>query len=232
MRDKKAMVLLSGGLDSSTCLGLAIQSYGVENVHAVSIKYGQRHLNEIKCAKNVARHYKTPLHMIDLTDVFAGASCSLLKESPVGVPHGSYQEQKRSDRAISTYVPFRNGLMVSVIASKALSVEDDSDWDVVIGVHKDDMAEDAYPDCSVAFVSAMNHAVMVGTRGQVSVVAPFVDMDKSDIVRVGLEINVPYELTWSCYEGGDKHCGECATCIDRRKAFEKNNATDPVPYKR
>lgn len=229
MSDKKAIVLLSGGLDSSTCLGVAVRKYGSENVHAVTVTYGQRHSKETGCAKDVADHYGVPLHMIDLTEIFAGANCSLLSGSKEDVPYGTYYEQKH-DKGVSTYVPFRNGLMVSAIASKALSIDSDAAWNIYLGVHSDDTAGDAYPDCSEEFVSAINEAVGIGTYGQVSVTAPFVGLHKSDIVRVGLEIGVPYELTWSCYKGGEKQCGKCATCIDRREAFRLNGATDPVPY--
>lgn len=229
MNDKKAIVLLSGGLDSSTCLGVAVKEYGSENVCAVTVTYGQRHNKETDCAKSVADHYEVPLYTIDLTDIFAGADCSLLLESKKEVPNGTYYEQKH-DKGVSTYVPFRNGLMVAAIASKALSIDGDADWDIYLGVHSDDTAGDAYPDCSEEFVSAVNKAVGIGTYGQVSVTAPFAGAHKSDIVHIGLEIGVPYELTWSCYKGRERQCGKCATCIDRREAFRLNGATDPVPY--
>lgn len=222
-------MLLSGGLDSSTCLGVAVKEHGSENVHAVTVTYGQRHSKETCCAKDVADHYNVPLHGIDLTEIFAGANCSLLSDSQRDVPDGTYYEQIR-DKGVSTYVPFRNGLMVAAIASKALSIDGDATWDVYLGVHSDDTAGDAYPDCSEEFVNAIDKAVSIGTYGLVSVTAPFVGLHKSDIVKVGLEIGVPYELTWSCYKGGEKQCGKCATCIDRREAFRLNGATDPVPY--
>lgn len=229
MSDKKAIVLLSGGLDSSTCLGVAVKAYGSENVCAVTVTYGQRHSKETGCAEDVADYYGVPLYTIDLTDIFAGADCSLLSESKEEVPNGTYYEQKH-DKGVSTYVPFRNGLMVAAIASKALSIDSNATWDIYLGVHSDDTAGDAYPDCSEEFVSAINKAVGIGTYGQVSVTAPFAGAHKSDIVSIGLEIGVPYELTWSCYKGGEKQCGKCATCIDRKEAFRLNGATDPVPY--
>jgi 7-cyano-7-deazaguanine synthase len=230
LSDKKAIVLLSGGLDSSTCLGVAVKEHGSESVHAVTVTYGQRHSKETSCAEKVADHYGVPLHTIDLTEIFAGANCSLLSDSQEDVPDGTYYEQIH-DKGVSTYVPFRNGLMVAAIASKALSIDSDAIWTVYLGVHSDDTAGDAYPDCSEEFVSAIDKAVGIGTYGQVSVTAPFVGLHKSDIVKVGLEIGVPYELTWSCYKGGEKQCGTCATCLDRKRAFEVNGAVDPVPYK-
>lgn len=229
MNDKKAIVLLSGGLDSATCLGVAIKEHGSGRVHAVTVTYGQRHAKETKCAQEVAGHYGVPLHRVDLTEIFDGAKCSLLSGSQNEVPNGTYYEQKH-DKGVSTYVPFRNGLMIAAIASKALSIDESADWEIYVGVHSDDTAGDAYPDCSEEFIDAINKAVGIGTYGQVMVVAPFAGSHKSDIVRTGLEIGVPYELTWSCYKGGVRQCGKCATCIDRRAAFEANGATDPVGY--
>ena len=208
---------------------MAVKEHGSENVCAVTVTYGQRHSKETDCARSVADHYEVPLYTIDLTDLFVGADCSLLSESGKEVPAGNYYEQKR-DKGVSTYVPFRNGLMVAAIASKALSIDSDAAWDIYLGVHSDDTAGDAYPDCSEEFVSAIDKAVSIGTYGQVSVMAPFAGLHKSDIVLTGLEIGVPYALTWSCYKGGEKQCGTCATCIDRKRAFEKNGAIDPVPY--
>lgn len=229
MSGNKAIVLLSGGLDSSTCLGMAVGEHGSDSVHTVTVSYGQRHCRETESARLVALHYRVPLHTINLAEVFAGAGSSLLAGSDEDVPDGTYFEQKH-DRGVSTYVPFRNGLMISAIVSKALSIDGDATWEVYIGVHSDDTAGDAYPDCSEQFVSAVDRAVRIGTYGQAHVTAPFVGLHKSDIVRTGLEIDVPYELTWSCYKGGERQCGKCATCIDRKEAFRLNGATDPVPY--
>lgn len=208
---------------------MAVKEHGSENVCAVTVTYGQRHSKETDCARSVADHYEVPLYTIDLTEIFAGANCSLLSDSQEDVPDGTYYEQIH-DKGVSTYVPFRNGLMVAAIASKALSIDDDAIWKVYLGVHSDDTAGDAYPDCSEQFVNAIDKAVSIGTYDLVSVTAPFVGLHKSDIVKVGLEIGVPYELTWSCYKGGEKQCGKCATCIDRKEAFEENGAVDPVPY--
>ena len=99
---------------------------------------------------------------------------------------------------------------------------------VLYGAHHDDWAGDAYPDCSQAFVDAMGAAISEGTGGELTLEAPFVQLTKADIVKRGLELAVPYELTWSCYEGGDAPCGKCATCLDRIAAFEANNTTDPL----
>jgi 7-cyano-7-deazaguanine synthase len=145
------------------------------------------------------------------------------------VPHESYSEQlKNTDgKPVDTYVPFRNGLFISSAASIALS----KDCDVIYyGAHSDDAAGSAYPDCSDAFNKAMGDAVRIGSGEQLTIEAPFVNMTKAEVVKTGLELGVPYELTWSCYEGGEKPCGECGTCIDRKKAFELNGVSDPLEY--
>ena len=151
----------------------------------------------------------------------------MLAHSDQDIPKESYAEQleQSSTSLVSTYVPFRNGLFLSSAASMALSLECSV---LYYGAHHDDWAGNAYPDCSLDFVNAMNEAIVLGTGGELHMEAPFVQWSKADIVKKGLELNVPYELTWSCYEGGDKPCGVCATCIDRARAFELNGIIDPL----
>ena len=122
-------------------------------------------------------------------------------------------------------MPFRNGLFLASAASIAIS----NDCGVIYyGAHSDDAAGNAYPDCSAKFNNAMNEAIFTGSGEQLRIEAPFVDMNKADVVRIGIELNVPYEMTWSCYEGGEKPCGVCGTCRDRIAAFEANGLTDPL----
>ena len=223
----RALVLCSGGVDSTTLLAMAVDKYGSENVVALSISYGQRHEKELKAARDVARYYHVEQRFLDLAAIFADSSCSLLAHSEKEIPKESYAEQleETDTKLVSTYVPFRNGLFLSSAASMALSL----DCSVLYyGAHHDDWAGNAYPDCSREFVVAMNNAIKEGTGGELHMEAPFVEWSKADIVKKGLELNVPYELTWSCYEGGDKPCGVCATCIDRRRAFELNGSVDPL----
>lgn len=227
MDSEKALVLCSGGVDSTTLLAMAVQQFGAANVVALSISYGQRHSREIEAAKAVAAHYGVQQRFLDLAAIFAESDCPLLAHSAQEVPESSYaQQQAQSDGApVSTYVPFRNGLFLSSAASMALSLGCSA---VYYGAHHDDWAGDAYPDCSQAFVDAMGAAIAEGTGGQLQLRAPFVQMTKADIVRTGLELGVPYELTWSCYEGGAAPCGKCATCIDRIAAFRANGVEDPL----
>lgn len=223
----KVLVLSSGGVDSSTCLGMAVNQYGKENVVALSIYYGQKHDKEIKAADAVADYYNVEHIKLDLSKMFEYSDCSLLSHSDKEIPKESYADQiKKTDGTpVSTYVPFRNGLFIASAASIALSKGCSK---ILYGAHADDSAGNAYPDCSKAFNDAMNTAVYEGSGKQLSIEAPFVGMNKAGVVKLGLELGVPYELTWSCYEGHDKPCGECGTCIDRIAAFEMNGTKDPL----
>ncbi|MCD8354954.1 MAG: 7-cyano-7-deazaguanine synthase QueC [Clostridia bacterium] len=224
----KALVLSSGGVDSTTCLGLAIETYGKENVIALSITYGQKHTKEVEAAEAVANYYGIELLTLDLTKIFQyDTKCTLLAGSINEIPTESYADQlKKTDgKPVSTYVPFRNGLFLSSAASIALS----KDCSVIYyGAHSDDAAGNAYPDCSDAFNQSMKSAIEIGSGNQLTIEAPFVNMAKKDVVREGLRLQVPYHLTWSCYEGGGKPCGKCGTCRDRAAAFAANGVADPA----
>lgn len=224
----KILVLSSGGVDSTTCLAMAVAEVGAENVLALSVYYGQKHDKEIQAAKKVAEYYGVARMELDLSVIFAGSNCSLLKQSTEEIPLESYAQQieeTHGEKPVSTYVPFRNGLFLSSAASIALSHGCSK---IMYGAHADDAAGAAYPDCSLDFVGAMNQAIYLGSGNQLTIEAPFVSLTKADVVRKGLELGVPYELTWSCYEGGENPCGKCGTCIDRQRAFEKNGVVDPL----
>lgn len=226
----KALVLSSGGVDSTTCLGLAVHELGAANVVSVSMFYGQKHKKELEAARKLAEYYNVQHYELDLSVVFAQSNCSLLSHSTQEVPEGDYADQiDRSENGmVSTYVPFRNGMFLSAAASLASSLFPDEEVTIYIGAHADDAAGNAYADCSVDFIDSMNDAIYLGTYKKVSIVAPFVNSDKAEVVAKGLELRVPYQYTWSCYNGGDKPCGKCGTCVDRAKAFEANNAVDPA----
>lgn len=227
---KKALVLSSGGVDSTTCVGIAVNALGSENVATVSVSYGQKHSKELKCADAVAKHYGVGHYVLDLSQVLQYSNCSLLANSTESVPEQSYAEQiaQNGEGKVSTYVPFRNGLLMSAVAALAQSLYPDDDVDIYLGAHADDAAGRAYADCSEEFTSAMNTAIIIGTYGKVRVVAPLVNMNKAEVVKTGLSLKVPYELTWSCYQGGDVPCGKCGTCIDRAAAFAANGVADPA----
>ena len=223
----KVLVLISGGVDSTTCLAMMVEKYGKENVEALSMYYGQKHKKELECARKIAKYYDVSYQELDLSLIFASSNCSLLEHSGEEIPHSSYKEQidKSGKKPVSTYVPFRNGLFLSCAASIAISKDCEL---IYYGAHSDDAAGNAYPDCSLAFEHAMNEAIYEGSGHQLRIEAPFVSWTKKDVVKKGLELKVPYELTWSCYEGGDKPCCVCGTCIDRIKAFELNGVKDPI----
>lgn len=227
----KAMVLLSGGLDSTTALAWAIEKFKKENVHALGIRYGQKHSKEMKCARAVAEYYGVPYHHIELPPtIWAGSDCTLL-EGRGKIEESTYSEQINSAQqkdkpAIDTSVPFRNGVFLAIAAAQAMSRGCSA---IVIGVHQDDSGA-AYPDCDPVFIGDMRSAIYRGTGKSVWIEAPLVSATKENIVQWGLAHKVPYELTWSCYNGGEKACGKCATCLDRLKAFQLNNTVDPIEY--
>ncbi|MBQ8920502.1 MAG: 7-cyano-7-deazaguanine synthase QueC [Acidaminococcaceae bacterium] len=226
----KAIVLSSGGIDSTTCIAKAVEKCGAGNVVTVSIFYGQKHKKELECARKIAEYYQLAHYEFDLQQVLSYSNCSLLSASTEAISHKSYAEQlsESRDGIVSTYVPFRNGLMLSVCASLAMSLFPDENSEIYIGAHADDAAGNAYADCSPAFTQHMSDAIRIGTYEKVTVTAPFVHMHKADIVAEGIRLHTPYHLTWSCYEGAETPCGICGTCIDRAKAFAANNLKDPV----
>ena len=192
------------------------------------MSYGQKHVRELESAKAVAKYYGIELISMDLSKIFEYSDSSLLSHSDEEIPKESYAKQldgAAEDETVSTYVPFRNGLFLSTAASIALSKECTY---IYYGAHKDDAAIAAYPDCSEEFNNAIKEAIWEGSGHQLKIEAPFISKNKADIVKMGLELGVPYELTWSCYEGGDKPCGTCGTCIDRAAAFAANGIPDPA----
>ncbi|MBQ8687842.1 MAG: 7-cyano-7-deazaguanine synthase QueC [Ruminococcus sp.] len=227
MSKMEAMVLFSGGVDSTTCLAQAVKKHGASEVLALSVYYGQKHTKEIECAEKLVQYYGVKWQTLDLSRIFADSNCSLLQGSTEEIPKGDYAKQleETNGAPVSTYVPFRNGLFLASAASIALS---HGCKVIYYGPHADDAAGNAYPDCSPVFNHAMGEAIYEGSGRQLKVEAPFVELTKKDIVKLGLELGVPYELTWSCYEGGDKPCGTCGTCRDRAEAFRANGAVDPI----
>ena len=219
MPTDKAVVLSSGGLDSTTCLAIAVKKLGAENVSALSVFYGQRHAKELEAARKVAKFYNVAHYEFDAAEIFRHSDSTLLDTSTATLDKGTYaaQIEKNCSPKVNTYVPFRNGLMLSMAASFADGLYNFQNVELYIGVHSDDAAVNAYADCSAKFIAAMSAAVRIGTYEKIHLVAPF-----------GLELGAPYELTWSCYAGGDKPCGQCATCLDRAAAFAANNVKDPA----
>lgn len=212
----KAFVLLSGGLDSATVLAKALEEYS--SVETVSIAYGQRHVKEIEAAQKIAEHYGVTHVIQPLVGIFGK---SMLTDATQALPNASYDDLPKG--ISPTYVPFRNGLMLAVLASRAQKWvrerEDDRQAVIMFGAHAEDAQNWAYPDCTPEFIGAMANAIFIGTYQKVRLVAPLQSMTKDEIVVMGTALKVPYALTWSCYAGGEKHCGTCPTCRARKDAF-------------
>lgn len=219
MKTSPSVVLLSGGMDSSTALALEAREGDARL--AVSVDYGQRHRRELDAARDLAAYYGVPHEVLDLTGWGKLLKGSSLTDPDVPVPEGHYA----SPSMAITVVPNRNATMLMAAAGVALAVGASR---VVTAVHSGDHA--VYADCRPEFIQAASLASLLGAG--ISISAPFVDITKTDIARLGGEIGVPFGLTWSCYNGGDLHCGKCGTCYERREAFEEAGLKDPTSYER
>lgn len=215
--ERTAVVLLSGGLDSTTLVAF-LRALNIE-VHTLSVDYGQRHSRELRAAQRISKYYRAKSHRVLR---LAGLK-KLLQSTLTGhgeVPSGSYDAAIRK-----TVVPARNSILLSIAYGYAASLGADL---VAYAAHATDGAH--YPDTTPTYVVKMEAALQEGNFQKIPVVAPFVNLTKSDIVRVGAWLQVPWELTWSCYRGGEKHCGICPTCIARQTAFREAGIPDPTEY--
>ena len=229
----KALVLSSGGVDSTTCLGIAVNKLGKDNVITASLYYGQKHDKELECARKIAEYYGVRHIEEDISNIMRYASnvCTLVKGGE-DIEHKSYAEQikENGEGRVATYVPFRNGLLLAIATAYADSLFPNEKVEIYYGAHADDATGNAYADCSPEFAEAMDKAINIGTYNKITINRPLININKAEVVKIGLELGVPYYLTWSCYEGKEKQCGKCGTCIDRREAFRKNGVEDPVEY--
>lgn len=221
---KKAVVLLSGGLDSSTALYLA-KSEGYE-VYAISFDYGQRHNKELLCAAKLAEKTGVKQHIIVKTNMDAWGG-SALTDKNIDVPEG---DENRKDIPI-TYVPARNMIFLSYAASYAEAI---GSQDIFIGVSEVDYS--GYVDCRQEFINAMENAINMGTvfavehGKKIKIHAPFIHMKKSEEIKLGMKLGVDYSLTWSCYRGEKLACGVCDSCLLRLRAFHEAGYEDPIKY--
>ena len=220
---KKAIVLLSGGLDSTTALYLA-KSEGFGEIYALTFEYGQKHDRELRAAREVARAAGVKEHKFVKLLLNQWDGCSLT-DPKMEVPDGDLHR----DTVPDTYVPARNMVFLSVAASyaDALGVED-----IYIGVSEVDYS--GYVDCREEFIRSMERTINLGTvlgaeRGRhITIHAPFMHMAKADEIRLGARLGVDYGLTWTCYRGGDRPCGTCDSCLLRAKAFAEAGMEDPL----
>lgn len=221
---KKAVVLLSGGLDSSTALNLA-KKEGFQ-VYAISFDYGQRHDKEIECAKKIAEETEVKEHIIVATNMNAWGG-SALTDKDMDVP----DFHENAFKIPVTYVPARNMIFLSYAASYAEAV---GAQDIFIGVSEVDYS--GYVDCRQEFIEAMEKAINLGTvcavedGRKIKIHAPFMHMSKAEEIKLGGSLGVDYAHTWSCYRGGTKACGKCDSCRLRLKAFEEAGIKDPLEY--
>jgi len=229
-------VLLSGGVDSTTVLHMANEIADQKEVplHTISFNYGQRHRKEIEAAAAISEDLDCTHHVLDLLGVIPR---TMLTDVGQAVPNVSYADIKGVS---PTYVPFRNGLMLAAATAHVLGVLDrefDSEAfgregvaHLYCGIHSDDAAGFAYPDCTPEWFGSMANAIFTGTYGRVRLVAPALFLTKAQIVSEGEELGVDWAATWSCYKGEELHCGVCPTCIARQEAFATAGVDDPTAY--
>jgi 7-cyano-7-deazaguanine synthase len=223
---KKAVVLLSGGMDSTVTLAYAL-SKGRE-VIPLSFRYGQRHSRELEAAKAVVKHYGLKNHIIIDLDL-AAFHTSALTSKNVKVPKRDGAIEVREGIPV-TYVPARNIIFLSIAAGLA---ETEDAGEIFIGANSIDYS--GYPDCRPEFFEAFEVALSKGTKVGVEgrgirIEHPILRMTKAEIVRLGKELDAPLQLTWSCYEGGEKACGRCDSCLLRLKGFDEAGFKDEIEY--
>lgn len=227
----KSVALLSGGLDS--CVALAIAREESDPIVCISVNYGQKHNKELQCAEDIAGHYQIGHEIIDLTDL--GSLLSDYHATALVDKNESLPTNRRMSAMTAavprSYVPGRNTIMLALAQSVAEALDAD---EIYCGFNAVDFS--GYPDCRPIFVEAWNHLAHYSTkRGYenrpIILRAPIVNLGKASVVRRGLDLRAPLELTWSCYAGGERPCGECDSCIIRYNAFAECGVDDPGgPY--
>ncbi len=212
------VVIYSGGMDSFTLLHKA-RAKGL-NVHALSFNYGQRHVRELEAAAAVCSDLGIPHKVVDIRamgEVMAGSALT----SDVDVPEGHYEE----DSMKATVVPNRNMILLSLATGYAVTVGASAVW---YGAHGGDHA--IYPDCRPEFVQKMDAVCRVANYEPVAIEAPFMTLDKGEILAEGLKLGLDYGQTWTCYNGRELACGRCGSCVERLEAFARHGVTDPLAY--
>jgi 7-cyano-7-deazaguanine synthase len=220
---RKAVILLSGGLDSATVIGIAHdQGYAL---YVLSFDYGQRHSRELECASKIAEFYQIQEHKIINIDL-GHLGGSALTDDNIPVPEGRELENI-SETIPSTYVPARNTIFISYGLAYAEIIDADA---IYIGANARDYS--GYPDCRPEYFNIFQQLVNLcnkrGVEGRpIELKTPLIDMTKAEIIKKGVELGVPYKHTWSCYKGGDRPCGICDSCLLRAKGFQEAGIDDP-----
>lgn len=223
----KAVLILSGGLDSST-LGYWLKANGYSELVCVTFNYGQKQIIELKSASAIAHRLGATHHIVDISFIktFLSGSSSSLTNPNIAVPHGEYSKENMQ----STVVPNRNSMLLTTAWTIACIEKADA---LAYGAHGGDHY--VYPDTRPDYFNAINLSLRLGTedsrKDNLNLIAPFINWDKAAIVKAGSTLNVPFELTWTCYEGGDTHCGLCGACDQRKKGFIDAGIMDPTIYK-
>jgi 7-cyano-7-deazaguanine synthase len=201
------------------------------DVVSISVDYGQRHKKETEFAQKLCDFFGVSHETVSM----AYPPKSMLTDPSIKLPSSTYAELPEG--ISPTYVPFRNGQLLSRIAGIAQGwiMEQDklginAKASIWFGAHADDAARDAYPDCTPEFIGVMASAIHLGTYRRVRLITPFTHMEKKSIVEIGSKLGLPYDLTWSCYDGKEKHCGTCPTCRARKEAFQLAQLPDPTTY--
>lgn len=217
----KTVAIVSGGMDSAVLLYDLIKNK--EDIHALGVNYGQRHVKELEFAARMCDNLDVSFKVADLSQIgkdllsLSGSS----QVSDTAVPHGHYADNIMK----ATVIPNRNMIMLSVAVGYALSIEATS---VAYGAHKGDST--IYPDCRPEFAEKLDWAVRVCDWHSMQLRRPFMDLTLTQICKLGNELGVDFTQTWSCYEGKAIHCGQCGTCYERREAFVEAGVPDPTQY--
>ncbi len=219
MTMNNVVVLLSGGMDSTTLLYRAVED--CDKVRAISFNYGQRHKKELDYAIRTTELLQIEHEIVDLSGIQHLIAGDNALTGDVDVPEGHYADENMKQ----TVVPNRNMIMLSIAAGWAISNKADA---VLYAAHSGDHT--IYPDCRPEFSVALDTAIRLADWHEVHLVTPFMDVSKAYICNLGNELGVDYNETWSCYKGGQWHCGVCGTCVERKEAFELSGVTDPTIY--
>ena len=216
---KNILVILSGGMDSATCLAIAkeVTMHGGK-VEGITFDYGQQHDKEIICAREIGWEMQADVHTIDLHDLASNFKTALKKDSDIEIPDGVVEGVP------DTYVPFRNSIMIAVAAGYAQSWGFDT---IFYGANIIDYS--GYPDCRPEYIQQMNDVIHTHDE-HLNLEAPILYLNKAEVVKLGTHLNVPWDKTWSCYRGGQYACGKCPSCEFRLKGFIEAEIADPLVY--
>ncbi len=219
-----AVVVLSGGMDSTVCAALSVREHGAANTAAMHISYGQRtEAREQRSFDSICDRLGIQIRLTFRTPFFRAIGGSALTDETLEVPEAG---PEIGASVPVTYVPFRNAHFLSAATSWAEVLGAQR---IYIGAVQQDSS--GYPDCRPEFYRAFNEAIRTGTKdGRIQIEEPLIRLRKSEIVTLGLELGAPFDLTWSCYSREDRACGICESCVLRLRAFEAAGARDPIPY--